>query len=151
MASSRRRARNRNDADEETEILVDAAVSLCAFAAWEIEFGTHGRPKKRKKKSDQRQELVDVIGRLVDILVDMSRGSRAANRSEDEGVGENLSAPSDPFSMSNCQDILTSMQVHTDIYIKVVKYLYENPRFREVFVQLPPEHRLNWVYTRFSN
>ncbi|XP_031263604.1 uncharacterized protein LOC116121815 [Pistacia vera] len=146
MASSRRRARNRNDADEETEILVDVAVALCAIAALEIEFGTHGRPRKR-----QRQELVDVIGRLTDVLVDMRRGSRAANRSEDEGVGENSSVPSDPFSMSNCIDILTSIQVHTDIYLKVVKYLYENPRFREEFIQLPPEHRLNWVNTRFSN
>ena len=78
-------------------------------------------------------------------------GSRVSNRSADEREEENISAPSDPFSMSNCIDIMTAMQVPTQFYLPAITYLYENPGWREIFVKLPLEEKANWIYKFFSN
>ncbi|XP_031270294.1 uncharacterized protein LOC116128676 [Pistacia vera] len=112
----------------------------------------HGRARNRRNISDLGQSLADVIGRLTDELVEKRTiGSRASNRIGDETDEENTSGPSDPFSMSNCIDIMIVMQVPTEFYMPVVKYLYQNPGWREIFVKLSLEEKANWMYNDFRN
>ncbi|XP_031272020.1 uncharacterized protein LOC116130405 [Pistacia vera] len=111
----------------------------------------HARSTNRRKRRGPRQVLVDVIGKLTNVLVERSIGSRASNRSRDEGDEENTSAPSDLFSMSHCIDVLTAMQVPTEFYMTTVKYLYQNPGWQEVFIKLPPDEKTNWIYNDFRN
>ncbi|XP_031266816.1 uncharacterized protein LOC116125229 [Pistacia vera] len=112
----------------------------------------HGRARNRRNRSDPGQSLADVIGRLTDELVEkQTMGSRASNRSADKRDEENTSALSDPFSMSNCIDIMTAMQVPTQFYLLVVQYLYENPGSREIFVKLLLKEKANWIYNNFPN
>ncbi|XP_031253262.1 uncharacterized protein LOC116111207 [Pistacia vera] len=104
----------------------------------------HGRARNRRNRSNRGQSLEDAIFSLTDELVEKrTMGSRASNCSADERERENTNAPSDPFSMSNCIDILTAMQVPTQFYLPVVQYLYENPGWREIFVKLPLEEMAN--------
>ncbi|XP_031277073.1 uncharacterized protein LOC116135497 [Pistacia vera] len=112
----------------------------------------HGRARNKRNRSDPGQSLADVIGRLTKELVEKrTMGSRASNRNGNERDKENTSGPSDLFSMSNCIDIMTVMQVPIEFYMPVVKYLYQNIGWREIFVKLPPEEKANWIYNDFCN
>ncbi|KAJ0054646.1 hypothetical protein Pint_00504 [Pistacia integerrima] len=52
--------------------------------------------------------------------------------------------------MANCQQILTSMELDFNIFIGAVKFLVDKPAWREIFVNMPPEHRAFWVHHDFK-
>ena len=112
----------------------------------------HGGARNRRHRRGPGHTIADAIYSLTDELAEKrTMGSRASDRSGDEREEANTSAPSDPFSMSNCIDIMTAMQVPTQFYLPAVTYLYENPGWREIFVKLPLDEKANWIHKTFSN
>ena len=102
------------------------------------------KKKKRGYSSIVEQALI-TIGEESKRKNDLLEQKLALSSSSVGDIGVDSSARNDVATMKECMKALNGLSIEGSMYGKAVKALHDSSLYREIFLDMPDERKIDWV------